>query len=73
MNSDTTATDDTECGTGFEPVSAASTGCKPVPHSQPTRRAMLRRGGKLLIYAAPLIQVFRPTQALAGSGASPTS
>jgi len=38
-----------------------------------TRRAILTRGAKLLVYAAPVIQLVRPTQALAASGMSVTS
>lgn len=38
----------------------------------PTRRTLLRRGGRVLVYSAPLIQLFHPPQALAGS-ASPIS
>ena len=32
-----------------------------------TRRAFVRRGGKLLIYSAPLVQLFRPSKAFAAS------
>jgi len=38
-----------------------------------TRRSILTRGAKLLVYAAPVIQLVRPTQALAASGMSVTS
>lgn len=41
--------------------------------ARPTRRTMITKGGKLLVYTAPLVQLFRPSQALAASGASPVS
>ncbi len=34
---------------------------------EPTRRSFVRKGGKLLVYSSPLIQLFRPKQALAAS------
>jgi hypothetical protein len=36
----------------------------------PSRRAFVCRSGKLLVYAAPLVQMFRPTSALAATGDS---
>jgi hypothetical protein len=39
----------------------------------PTRRTVVTKTAKLLVYSAPLIQLFRPSQALAASGVSPTS
>jgi hypothetical protein len=40
------------------------------PDDAPSRRTFVCRGGKLLVYAAPLVQMFRPTSALAATGAS---
>jgi hypothetical protein len=36
----------------------------------PSRRTFVCRSGKLLVYAAPLVQMFRPTSALAATGDS---
>lgn len=38
-----------------------------------TRRGVLGRTSRLLIYSAPVIQLFRTPSALAGSGLSPVS
>lgn len=40
--------------------------------NDPTRRTILRQGGRALVYTAPLIQLFHPTKAMAAS-LSPTS
>lgn len=37
-----------------------------------TRRGVLRGGGKLLVYSAPFVQLFRPSAAYAGSTMSAT-
>ena len=34
----------------------------------PTRRTVLGRGSKILVYATPLVQMVRPKQALAAYG-----
>lgn len=41
-----------------------------VTHS---RRTVMSGGAKLLVYSAPLIQLFRPSEALAASGMSSSS
>lgn len=38
-----------------------------------SRRHLLRAGGKVLVYSAPMVQLFRPSEALAGTGISPAS
>jgi len=43
------------------------------PVAHPTRRGLVSKGAKLLAYSAPAVTLFRPTQALAASGMSPTS
>jgi hypothetical protein len=40
------------------------------PDRGPSRRTFVCRSGKLLVYAAPLVQMFRPTSALAATGDS---
>lgn len=44
-------------------------------HAQTThsRRAVMGGATRLLVYSAPLIQLFRPSEALAASGVSSTS
>ena len=48
-------------GGAAEPVGAVGGG-------RPTRRTVLGRGARLLVYTAPLVQLFRPSEALAAYG-----
>ncbi|MEE9296364.1 MAG: hypothetical protein V3W34_15575 [Phycisphaerae bacterium] len=59
--------DDTDAGTKLSPAAAHT------DQQGPTRRKVLQRSGRLLMYSAPMIHLFRPTEALAATGASPVS
>ncbi len=40
------------------------------PDGDAARREFIRKGGKLLVYSAPFVQLFRPSVALAATGDS---
>lgn len=66
-------TKDADSCSGRDDVAADPAVTPGADDRDPTRRSVLRRGGRLLVYTAPLVQLFHPTQALAVSGLSPTS
>ncbi|MCH7525986.1 MAG: hypothetical protein IID39_00985 [Planctomycetes bacterium] len=55
------ATDTGKAGDGAQdsPIAESASG-------GPSRRALLRKGAKVLVYAAPLVQLVRPQQVMAG-------
>ncbi|NOT02539.1 MAG: hypothetical protein HOP29_18180 [Phycisphaerales bacterium] len=60
-------------GAGEDAPGVAGIGQSAADERGDTRRAMMGRTSRLLVYTVPVIQLFRTPAALAGSGVSPVS